>query len=344
MNLKQKVIISAMTMVSILITNFIMLTNCVKAASLTEIPQIELHSNRFCGQLLKYKGVIVKTAFVEYLYNDRTYPAYCLDKTLKGVSDELTYSVGINDKIHDLGLWRIMINGYPYKSVSELGVANELEAFTATKQAIYCYLFENTPADYEAIGEAGERTLNALKMIVTNGQNSTETQEENIIKIEANSKDWEEDEIDSRYISKTYSIISSLSHLDYEIKLNSILPEESKITGIDGNERFKFNEKEKFKIMLLKNSLTEDGEINISISTEVKTKPIIYGASPNSAWQNYALTGYMYEESNIDYLDKYTKIEKPEKPKEPDEVPEEPVVPINEKIEKEVKILPVTGM
>lgn len=343
MNIKRKVLISILTIVSILTTNFIMLTNCVKATSLTEIPQIELHSNRYCGQLLKYKGVIVKTAFVEYLYNDRTYPAYCLDKTLKGVSDELTYSVGINDKIHDLGLWRIMINGYPYKSVSELGVANELEAFTATKQAIYCYLFENTPADYEAIGEAGERTLNALNRIVTNGQNSNETQDEIIVNLKANTEEWINDENDSEYIYKTYSVISSVEHIDYEVELNGVLPEGSKIVGIDGNEKNKFNENEQFKIMLYKKSLTEDGEIKLKIKTEVKTKPIIYGASPNSAWQNYALTGYMYEDSQFDFFDRYQMIEKPEEPNEP-EKPKKPTISEVKETREQTKILPVTGM
>lgn len=346
MNIKQKVIIPAITIISILITNFTMLTNCVKAASLTEIPNIEIHANGYCGQLLKYKGVIVKTTFVQYSHNGNNYPAYCLDKTLIGVSDELTYSVSTNDKIHDLGLWRTIINGYPYKSVTELGVENELEAFTATKQAIYCYLFENTPGDYEAIGEAGERTLNALNMIVTNAQNSTETQEENILKIKANREEWTEDETDSNYISKTYSVISNLRHLDYEIELNSVLPEGSKIVGIDGNEKFRFTENEKFKIMLLKNSLTENGEIQLTITTEAKTKPVIYGASPNSAWQNYALTGYMYEESQTEYLDKYQRIEQPEKPEKPEEPrkPQKPAIPENDKHENEVRILPVTGM
>ena len=65
--------------------------------------------------------------------------------------------------IQDVGLWRRIVNGYPYKSIQELGVANKEEAFTATKQAVYCYLHENTPEDYEPIGEAGQRTLNALK-------------------------------------------------------------------------------------------------------------------------------------------------------------------------------------
>ena len=346
MNIKQKVIISVLMIISILVTNFAVLNNSVKAASLKEIPEIQLKSNGYCGQLLKYKGVIVKTAYVEYSYNGMNYPAYCLDKTLKGVSDELSYSVGINNKIQDIGLWRMIINGYPYKSISELGVANEQEAFTATKQAIYCYLFENTPGDYEAIGEAGQRTLNALNMIVANGQNSVETQESNVIKIKTEDEEWQEDKSDLNYVLKTYSVVSELSHLDYEVKLGKNVPEGTILTKNDGTESGKFSEKESFTIKLLKENLTEDGEISLEIKTQVKTKPVIYGASPNGEWQNYALTGYMYEDSQITYIDTYKKIEKPEEPEEPEESekPEKTITPKVDEPVKEVKILPVTGM
>lgn len=337
MKIKQKITIAILTIISILIANFTMLNNCVKAVSLTEIPQLELRSNGYCGQLLKYKGVIVKTALVEYSYNGKNYPAYCLDKTLKGVSDELIYSVGINNKIQDLGLWRVIINGYPYKSITELGVANEQEAYTATKQAIYCYLFENTPGDYEAIGEAGIRTLNALNMIVNNGLNSTEIQKESTVQIKSESEEWIQDEINPNYMSKTFSLISELNHLDYEVELDENIPDGTLITKEDGTESTKFTKKENFKIMLLKEKLTEDGIISFNIKTEVKTKPIIYGASPNAEWQNYALTGYMYEDSHITYTDTYKKIEKPVEP-------EKPIIPEKEEPVKEIKILPITGM
>lgn len=40
-----------------------------------------------CGQLLKYKGIIVKTDYVQYSYEGVSYPAYCLDKTkIRGTS------------------------------------------------------------------------------------------------------------------------------------------------------------------------------------------------------------------------------------------------------------------
>ena len=334
MKAKNKIIIAIILTVLILITNLLIIINSVKASSLTEIPQIELHSRGICGQLLEYKGVIVKTTYVEYTYNGTSYPAYCLDKTLPGISSELIYSVGTQNKVEDIGLWRTVISGYPYKSLEELGVATEEEAFTATKQAIYCYLFENEPSDYAPIGEEGQRTLNALYKIVDDGKKSTETQIENAVQVKTESEDWIEDENNSNYIYKIYSIKSAVNNLDYEVEFEGNKPNGSQIANLNGEKSNRFSEKEKFKVMLLKDSLIQDGSIKLKVKTEVKTKPVIYGASPDASWQNYALTGYMYEDATVVFNDNYKKYEKPEKP----------VVPKVEQPKEEIKILPVTGM
>lgn len=338
MNLKEKIIILVQMIIVILVTNFMVLFNSVKAVSVTDISQVDLKSGGYCGKLLKRNGIVLKTYYVEYTHDGKSYPAYCLDQTLHGVSDELSYFVTPNGKINDLALWRIIINGYPYKTISELGVANKEEAFAATKQAIYCHLCGFQLSDYEAIGEAGERTLNALYKIVTNAQNSTETQATNTIEIKAENKEWIEDEKDSKYLYKVYSVSSNASNLDYEIEVIDEMPEGSKIVKVDGTESKKFSSKEKFKVMLLKDNLTKDGKFKLNIKTEVKTKPVIYGASPNAEWQNYALTAYMYEDCKTVLEDTYKKQEKPK-------VPEKPKTPETPKSEEpKVKILPVTGM
>ena len=339
MIIKQNVIMNILIIFVIITTNFFILINSVKAANISEISQIELHSRGICGQLLKYKGVIVKTTYVEYTHNGKNYPAYCLDKTLPGITNELVYSVGTNKKIEDIGLWRVIVNGYPYKSLSELGVANEEEAFTATKHAVYCYLFENTPNDYEAIGEAGQRTLNALKNIMENANNSKETQEAINIEINADSEEWIEDEENNEYIYKTYTLKSNISNLDYEIISTGDLPEGSIIKNEKGNETLRFENNEKIKVVLLKDSLVNDGNIEMTIKTQIKTKPVIYGTSPNASWQNYALTGYMYEDTTAKLEDTYRKVEKPIVPEKVEKIE------IKEIIKTEnVKILPVTGM
>lgn len=146
-----------------------------------------------------------------------------------------------NNYVTDVGLWRRIINGYPYKTVEELGCANQYEAFAATKQAIYCYIHGNNPDLYEGIGEAGARTLNALKMIVTNAQNSTETKLETSIKIDKTKSTWEQDKIDKKYVSKTYSVNANADFIKYKISISkegeTQLPEGIKITNTKNEEK-----------------------------------------------------------------------------------------------------------
>ena len=170
-------------------------------AQASNIESANLYSIGDCGQLLTYKGIIVKVSYVEYLQDGIHYPAYCLDKTKPGAETQ-EYSVSIQNAIQDVGLWRRIINGYPYKTIEELGVANKEEAFTATKQAVYCYIHGNNPDDYGAIGEAGQRTLNALHKIIENAENSKEVKISSTITInKENSKGWAQDKIDKNYVS-----------------------------------------------------------------------------------------------------------------------------------------------
>ena len=57
-----------------------------------------------------------------------------------GVDELGDYSVSIKKTLDDVRVWRTIINGYPYKSPSQLGVSSDLDAYVATKQAIYSVL------------------------------------------------------------------------------------------------------------------------------------------------------------------------------------------------------------
>lgn len=264
-----------------------------------------------CGALLKYKGVVVKVSYVQYINNGVEYPAYCLDKTKPG-AEEAPYMVSVNQMINDVGLWRRIVNGYPYKTIEELGVANKEEAFTATKQAIYCYIHGNNPNDYEGIGEAGIRTLNCMKQIISNSQKSTETKIANNVKINKGGDKWEQDEIESNYLSKEFSILSSSQIQSYKIKVtneNKIDIGGIKVTDLQNKEKEEFQSNEKFKILIPIKNLTESGSIKINVETKMKTKPILYGTAPNSSYQDYALTAEVYEDSTGESTDYYSKNE-----------------------------------
>lgn len=292
---------------TIIILNFLSIANSVYAAELGE--SAKLYNSGKCGDLLKYKGVTIVTTYVTYKDGDDTYPAYCLNGNIPGVGEKGSYTVSTENLVTDVGLWRRLINGYPYKTISELGCQTKEEAFTATKQAIYCYIHGNNPSDYSAIGEAGKRTLKAMKKIISNAEKSTETKAEPTITINKNEGNWEQDSVDKNYVSKTYSVSANANYKTYTISLekteNSSLPEGIKIVDSNNNEKKTFNKGEKFKVIIPINNLKNNGEFKLNIQSEVDTKPVLYGKAPNSGLQDYALTTLKYEDAKNSTTDSY---------------------------------------
>ena len=305
----KKVLKISLILISIIILNMLLIINSVNAVNLGKI---NITSGGDCGRLLKYRGIEVIVYYAQYESNGVIYPAYCLDKTKQGVTDNIQYSVSVNESIKDVGLWRYIINGYPYKTIEELGCANKEEAFTATKQAIYCYIHGNNPADYEPIGEAGQRTLNALKMIVNNANNSTENMISNKITIEKLDTSFKQDSKEPEYISKSYKI-SSLGEIEnYKItieKNNNELIEGMKITDSNNQIKNEFNPNENFKILIPIKYLNQKGDFKIHIQTRIKTKPVLYGMAETAGYQDYALTAATYEDSIEDITDEYSENE-----------------------------------
>lgn len=270
-----------------------------------------LYSVGDCGQLLTYKGSIIKVSYVQYIENGISYPAYCLDKTKPGAESN-PYTVSIQNAVQDVGLWRRIINGYPYKTVEELGVANKEEAFTATKQAIYCYIHGNNPNDYGAVGEAGQRTLNAMKKIIADAENSNETKISSTIKINKNTSEWEQDEKEKDYVSKTYSVSAGATIENYKIIITKENGQDIggiKLTDENNYEKTEFSPNEKFKVLIPIKNMTQNDSFYLNVETKIKTKPVLYGKAPNSSYQDYALTTAVFEDGIGSIKDEYYKNE-----------------------------------
>lgn len=306
--MRKNIITKAMAVVSMLILSALGFINSVYA---TNINTANIYAVRDCGNLLTYKETPVKVTYVEYINEGNHYPAYCMDKTKVGAETN-SYNVSIEGAVNDVGLWRRIINGYPYKSIQELGVANEQEAFTATKQAIYCYIHGNNPSDYGAIGEAGQRTLNAMHTIINNAQNSKESKISSTIKINKNSDNWKQDENEKNYVSKVYSVSAGANIQNYKIILSRKNNQDIggiKLTDINNKTKTEFSPNEKFKILVPIKEMKEKGNFELKVEAKISTKPVLYGIAPNSSYQDYALTGATYEDGIGNIQDEYFKNE-----------------------------------
>ncbi len=209
-------------------------------------------------------------------------------------------------------MWRVIINGYPYKSIQELGVANKEEAFLATKQAVYCYIHKNNLNDYEGIGEAGQRTLNAMHQIVNNANNSKETKISSTIEIKKEENEWKQDQLNPEYVSKTFSVSAGANIKNYKIKITK---ENAKniggimVTDMKNIKKNEFAPNEKFKVLIPIKNMTEEGSFKLTVESQVQTKPVLYGKAPNSSKQDYALTAMTYEDGNGEKSDSYPENE-----------------------------------
>ena len=298
----KKIIKISLSILIILISNFLILINTVQAL---EKQQITLQYLGQFNRILKYNGIPIKTSHVVSNNDGQQYPAYCLNVNLPGVEENNQYNVEQIGKITDLGLWRVIINGYPYKTLEQLGVESEEEAYIATKQAIYCYLENRGTENYEGIGVAGQRTLRALNLILDNAKNSTDTFENTKLEIKE-SKQWEVDEIDMQYISKIYELKSNINIINYSISLEN-QPVGCKVTDVKNQEKNEFCSSEKFKILIPIASLKESGNFNVKINSEMETKPVFYGKAPTNNLQDYALTAYKCEDIKTELIQYYEK-------------------------------------
>lgn len=281
----------------ILILNTVSLLNPVCAVN---INSANIISGGKCEDLLKYEGEERTIYYAKYIQDGIEYPAYCLEKTKQDIDVTKPYSVLINNNISDVMLWKIIINGYPYKTIEELGCKNKEEAFSATKEAIYCYIHGNNRYGYTGIGEAGERTIKAFYKIYNGADACEEVPISNKVNIVKHNDLFEVDSIEQSYLSKTYSIQAETAISNYKIELQKRekeLPNGIKITDINNVEKVEFSQNEKFKILIPIKNLTHEGDFDIVVSTKIKSKPVLFGQAKNSLEQDYALTTEIYEDA-----------------------------------------------
>lgn len=259
------------------------------------ISSADLYSKKYFYGLLKWEDIELECEYVVYKKDGVEYPAYCLQRELKGVTTDSKYSVTIDKLVNNVMVWRTIINGYPYKTIEELGCETKEEAFMATKQAVYCILYDRDINSYTAIGKEGKRCLNAMKQIVENAKSSNSTKISSDIQVIVENSQWKIDEINKEYVYQIFEATSKGAMHNYTIKVEGDLPEGIKITDINNSEKTNFKVGEKFKIIIPIKNIEKDGTFKINVQGQVNTKPVLYGKSADSSRQDYALTASEYE-------------------------------------------------
>ena len=276
--------------------SFIYATTDIKIANLYSDHECERHLQYWNESMNQWRNI--QTKYIVYKHNNKKYPAYCISHGLDGVDEAGSYDVTISgDILKDEKIWRVIVNGYPYKTANQLGVESNDDAYIATKQAIYTVILNRDVRKfYKGADKRGEKIVDAIEKLSNIGKNDiTKPQEAieiNISKV----GEFKQDTKQTEYFYQEYKVSTNVNISKYEITKISGFPDGSYICDLNNNKSTTFSGNSNFKIMVPKSKILEDINGNMSVKASCSTYPILIGKSPSSNLQNYALTGDSIEE------------------------------------------------
>ena len=133
------------------VTILSLLPTAAFAASSEEdaLGEVDIYNGDYELGYLAINGTVRKQKYTYFLYesNDgstKESPAYCVNPNQYGVPQTVGPGESIKylaeEKASDPKVVGIISNGYPHRSLGELGLENKYQAFYATKMALWCYL------------------------------------------------------------------------------------------------------------------------------------------------------------------------------------------------------------
>lgn len=282
-NLKRKSVI-IMLVVILILSAIQNLVYGMSSAGLYVVTASQKHLQYYNSSNNAWNYVV--TDYIGYDYNGTTYPAYCLNRELGGVTAYGDYDVDIVELISDNQIWRTIVSGFPYKSASQLGLSNDLDAYTATKHAVYSIIYErDVRAYYKGATTRGELIVDVIEKLVEEGRNGTATQQTANVSVTKSGSLYN----DGDYYIQEYKVSSNVNIDSYYITSTAKLPTGTKITDTKGVKKTSFSN-ENFRIMIHKDEMGSDVTGIIGIQAKCETYPIFYGMPTNSKYQDYALT------------------------------------------------------
>ena len=187
-------------------------------------------------------------------------------------------------------VWRVLLNGFPYKTPAEMGVPDERSAFAVTKQAVYAVLDGRDTSRYSGVDAIGNQMADAVRRLVDIGRNGTQTYQDPVINVSTISPAGV-DNIDSKYISQTFNVSSEVNMKDINVILDTFsAPNGTKVTDINNNERTNFDKGENFKVLVPRENIKDEITVQFTLSGQCETYPILFGKAPNENVQDYVLT------------------------------------------------------
>lgn len=290
--MRKKLIILFMVLIT-LFNTFLPITNAfsIDKANLKKDHDINTHIQYYNESMKKWRDI--DCGYINYELEGKKYPAYCIVPNVHGVDEEGPYTVTIKDLLKDKLIYNTIINGYPYKTPEELGVATKDDAYVATKHAIKSVLLNrDVKSFYKGVDTRGKNIVNAIYSIAENGKKGTELNQDAYLQINKVNNLVES----GNYYYQEYSVNATASIDKYSVKNLQGFPSGTYVTDINGNKIDEFDGYEKFRVNIPKSSFNNDLLGTLKVVASCKTNPVFYGEAPNGNIQNYAVAYKPYAE------------------------------------------------
>ncbi|MED3152467.1 thioester domain-containing protein, partial [Bacillus thuringiensis] len=193
-----------------------------------------------------YSNSLGKHIRTEMIKNSSGQIAYCLTLGLKSPNGEDLPEMGKTDNV----VYRVLLNGFPQKSVQQLGVANQNEAHYATQLAVWNALGQ---LDVNELKHENKNVEKAAKAIISNANNSEETQDVfmNVIPAEKQKAELKGEFFETNL----YSVQTNAKGGSYKVVAKNA-PNGVKIVSENGEVKDQLSVGEKFRIQIPKNTKT----------------------------------------------------------------------------------------
>ena len=285
--MKKKIIIFSIILITL--TNALMpvvnAAQIITKANLINDHKINTHLLYYNDQREEWRDI--QCGYICYKESGEKYPAYCIMPNTNGVDEEGSYTVTIDKLIDNKLIYNILINGYPYKTPSQLGVETADDAYVATKLALKNALLDrDVTGFYKAADARGEKIMAAMFDIIKKGKSGNAVNKDANILINKVGSFKESGE----YYYQEYSVTANVNISEFSINSIENFPEGTCVTDNNGDKKDNFSSGEEFRIMIPKAKLNKDISGKIDITASCNTNPIFYGEAPNAKIQDYAVT------------------------------------------------------
>ena len=264
-------------------------TNISTAATFGDTAKLQ--SVGACHRNLEFKFSVgwstVKCNYIAYIEDGKKYPAYCILHGYDGVDEAGSYNVTLTEILDDERIYRVILNGFPYKSAAELGVDDDYDAYLATKQAVNCIMLDRDVRKlYRGANASGNKIVDAIEKMVDIGRNGTQTFRDAVVTISKVGSLKEE----GNYYTQEYSVSSDIQMSQYTITYANNMPANAYIANTNLNSQTTFNSGNNFKVVIPKSSMNSNLDIRIGVQTKCKTYPVFFGKTTKENTQNYAVS------------------------------------------------------